>query len=90
MGRRSSRGLQGALISQTHSYQHELLFSLLLYESLKWQIWTNCVFVFQTFNMYYYESNNANLWFIKESQYVKIDTIAADESFTQVKNFTSV
>ncbi|KAG7248524.1 hypothetical protein CRUP_031024, partial [Coryphaenoides rupestris] len=36
-----------------------------------------------TFNMYYYESNNANLWFIKESQYVKIDTIAADESFTQ-------
>lgn len=34
--------------------------------------------------MYYYESNNANLWFIKESQYVKIDTIAADESFTQV------
>lgn len=42
-----------------------------------------CLFS-QTFNMYYYESNNANLWFIKESQYVKIDTIAADESFTQV------
>ncbi|XP_042285844.1 ephrin type-A receptor 4b isoform X1 [Thunnus maccoyii] len=38
----------------------------------------------ETFNMYYYESNNANLWFIKETQYVKIDTIAADESFTQV------
>uniref|UniRef100_A0A3B5A6B7 receptor protein-tyrosine kinase n=1 Tax=Stegastes partitus TaxID=144197 RepID=A0A3B5A6B7_9TELE len=38
----------------------------------------------ETFNMYYYESNNANLWFIKESQYAKIDTIAADESFTQV------
>ncbi|MGH0141918.1 UNVERIFIED_CONTAM: hypothetical protein FKN15_075120 [Acipenser sinensis] len=38
----------------------------------------------ETFNMYYYESNNSNLWFIKESQYVKIDTIAADESFTQV------
>uniref|UniRef100_A0A673AAT8 receptor protein-tyrosine kinase n=1 Tax=Sphaeramia orbicularis TaxID=375764 RepID=A0A673AAT8_9TELE len=38
----------------------------------------------ETFNMYYYESNNANLWFIKESQYMKIDTIAADESFTQV------
>lgn len=49
-----------------------------------------CVFVFQTFNMYYYESNNANLWFIKESQYVKIDTIAADESFTQVQNLTDV
>uniref|UniRef100_A0A3Q0S5P2 receptor protein-tyrosine kinase n=1 Tax=Amphilophus citrinellus TaxID=61819 RepID=A0A3Q0S5P2_AMPCI len=38
----------------------------------------------ETFNMYYFESNNANLWFIKESQYIKIDTIAADESFTQV------
>uniref|UniRef100_A0AAY4AFE8 receptor protein-tyrosine kinase n=1 Tax=Denticeps clupeoides TaxID=299321 RepID=A0AAY4AFE8_9TELE len=38
----------------------------------------------ETFNMFYYESNNPNLWFIKESQYVKIDTIAADESFTQV------
>ncbi|KAI7809919.1 putative ephrin type-A receptor 3-like [Triplophysa rosa] len=37
----------------------------------------------ETFNMYYYESNNPNLWFIKESQYIKIDTIAADESFTQ-------
>ncbi|XP_027004424.1 ephrin type-A receptor 4b isoform X2 [Tachysurus fulvidraco] len=37
----------------------------------------------ETFNMYYHESNNDNLWFIKESQYVKIDTIAADESFTQ-------
>lgn len=49
-----------------------------------------CLFVFQTFNMYYYESNNANLWFIKESQYVKIDTIAADESFTQVQNLTEV
>lgn len=45
---------------------------------------TEAVVIFQTFNMYYYESNNANLWFIKESQYVKIDTIAADESFTQV------
>ncbi|MBN3326769.1 EPHA3 protein, partial [Atractosteus spatula] len=38
----------------------------------------------ETFNMFYYESNNSNLWFIKESQYIKIDTIAADESFTQV------
>ncbi|XP_028650752.2 ephrin type-A receptor 4b isoform X1 [Erpetoichthys calabaricus] len=38
----------------------------------------------ETFNMYYYESNNSNLWIIKENQYVKIDTIAADESFTQV------
>lgn len=46
------------------------------------------MFLLQTFNMYYYESNNANLWFIKESQYVKIDTIAADESFTQVWTHT--
>ncbi|XP_041419444.1 ephrin type-A receptor 3 isoform X2 [Xenopus laevis] len=38
----------------------------------------------ETFNMYYYESNNSNLKFIKENQYIKIDTIAADESFTQV------
>lgn len=38
--------------------------------------------------MFYYESNNANLWFIKESQYIKIDTIAADESFTQVSENT--
>ncbi|XP_072896911.1 ephrin type-A receptor 4b isoform X2 [Hemitrygon akajei] len=38
----------------------------------------------ETFNIYYYESNNNNLWYIKESQYIKIDTIAADESFTQV------
>ncbi|XP_062849867.1 ephrin type-A receptor 4b isoform X2 [Trichomycterus rosablanca] len=37
----------------------------------------------ETFNVYYHESNNDNLWFIRESQYVKIDTIAADESFTQ-------
>ena len=44
--------------------------------------------VSQTFNMFYYESNNANLWFIKESQYIKIDTIAADESFTQVSGNT--
>lgn len=40
--------------------------------------------------MYYYESNNANLWFIKESQYGKIDTIAADESFTQVWTNTNI
>ncbi|XP_073722059.1 ephrin type-A receptor 3-like [Misgurnus anguillicaudatus] len=40
----------------------------------------------ETFNVYYHESNNAvtaPLRHIRESQYVKIDTIAADESFTQ-------
>ena len=46
------------------------------------------VLFIQTFNMFYYESSNANLWFIKESQYIKIDTIAADESFTQVSGNT--
>ena len=39
----------------------------------------------ETFNMYYFESNNPSLWYIKESQYVKIDTIAADESFSKVE-----
>ncbi|XP_048845636.1 ephrin type-A receptor 4b isoform X1 [Brienomyrus brachyistius] len=38
----------------------------------------------ETFNMYYYESNSANLRHVRESQFIKIDTIAADESFTQV------
>ncbi|XP_068136484.1 ephrin type-A receptor 3-like isoform X2 [Hyperolius riggenbachi] len=39
----------------------------------------------ETFNMYYYESNhNNNMLHIHESQFIKIDTIAADESFTQV------
>uniref|UniRef100_A0A8B9GUB9 receptor protein-tyrosine kinase n=1 Tax=Astyanax mexicanus TaxID=7994 RepID=A0A8B9GUB9_ASTMX len=40
----------------------------------------------ETFNVYYHESNSATpppLRHIRESQYVKIDTIAADESFTQ-------
>ncbi|TKC36917.1 hypothetical protein EI555_011885, partial [Monodon monoceros] len=37
----------------------------------------------ETFNMYYFESdeNGRN---IKENQYIKIDTIAADESFTEL------
>ncbi|XP_040283938.1 ephrin type-A receptor 4 [Bufo bufo] len=38
----------------------------------------------ETFNLYYYESNNDKERYIRETQYVKIDTIAADESFTQV------
>ncbi|XP_030625877.1 ephrin type-A receptor 3 [Chanos chanos] len=40
----------------------------------------------ETFNVYYHESNSAvaaPLRHIRESQYIKIDTIAADESFTQ-------
>ncbi|KAG9494545.1 hypothetical protein GDO78_002065 [Eleutherodactylus coqui] len=38
----------------------------------------------ETFNMYYFESNYGNLQHIPENQFIKIDTIAADESFTQV------
>ncbi|XP_078068784.1 ephrin type-A receptor 7 isoform X3 [Mustelus asterias] len=37
----------------------------------------------ETFNLYYFESDSDVGWNIKESQYLKIDTIAADESFTQ-------
>uniref|UniRef100_A0A3B5L7C3 receptor protein-tyrosine kinase n=1 Tax=Xiphophorus couchianus TaxID=32473 RepID=A0A3B5L7C3_9TELE len=35
----------------------------------------------ETFNMYYYETDDRVL---KESRYIKIDTIAADESFTEL------
>lgn len=38
----------------------------------------------ETFNLYYYESNNDKERYIRENQFGKIDTIAADESFTQV------
>ncbi|KAJ8389579.1 hypothetical protein AAFF_G00118160 [Aldrovandia affinis] len=38
----------------------------------------------ETFNFYYYESNNDKERYIRESQFAKIDTVAADESFTQV------
>uniref|UniRef100_A0A8D3EEJ7 receptor protein-tyrosine kinase n=1 Tax=Scophthalmus maximus TaxID=52904 RepID=A0A8D3EEJ7_SCOMX len=34
----------------------------------------------ETFNMYYYETDGV----LKESRYIKIDTIAADESFTEL------
>ncbi|XP_023646310.2 ephrin type-A receptor 3-like [Paramormyrops kingsleyae] len=37
----------------------------------------------ETFNLYYHESDNGGLRHVRESQYTKIDTIAADESFTQ-------
>ncbi|XP_053463653.1 ephrin type-A receptor 5 isoform X5 [Nycticebus coucang] len=38
----------------------------------------------ETFNMYYFESDDAQGRNLKENQYVKIDTIAADESFTEL------
>ncbi|KAF2979590.1 hypothetical protein EK904_005646 [Melospiza melodia maxima] len=37
----------------------------------------------ETFNLYYYETDYDTGRSIRENQYVKIDTIAADESFTQ-------
>ncbi|XP_050006244.1 ephrin type-A receptor 5 isoform X9 [Alexandromys fortis] len=38
----------------------------------------------ETFNMYYFESDDENGRKVKENQYIKIDTIAADESFTEL------
>ncbi|KAK2502459.1 hypothetical protein MC885_003104, partial [Smutsia gigantea] len=39
----------------------------------------------ETFNLYYYETDYDTGRNIRENLYVKIDTIAADESFTQVE-----
>ncbi|KAI6069977.1 Receptor protein-tyrosine kinase [Aix galericulata] len=38
----------------------------------------------ETFNMYYFESDDEDGRNIRENQYIKIDTIAADESFTEL------
>ncbi|CAL9688863.1 unnamed protein product [Knipowitschia caucasica] len=38
----------------------------------------------ETFNLYYHESNDDKESYIKESSFTKVDTVAADESFTQV------
>ncbi|KAG7254462.1 hypothetical protein CRUP_018827, partial [Coryphaenoides rupestris] len=38
----------------------------------------------ETFNLYYHESNDDREGYIKESSFTKVDTVAADESFTQV------
>uniref|UniRef100_A0A3Q3KP55 receptor protein-tyrosine kinase n=1 Tax=Monopterus albus TaxID=43700 RepID=A0A3Q3KP55_MONAL len=38
----------------------------------------------ETFNLYYHESNEDRDSYIKESNFIKVDTVAADESFTQV------
>uniref|UniRef100_A0A7N6A271 receptor protein-tyrosine kinase n=1 Tax=Anabas testudineus TaxID=64144 RepID=A0A7N6A271_ANATE len=38
----------------------------------------------ETFNLYYHESNEDKDSYIKESSFIKVDTVAADESFTQV------
>lgn len=38
----------------------------------------------ETFNLYYHESNDDRESYIKEGSFIKVDTVAADESFTQV------
>uniref|UniRef100_A0A8D0DTV5 receptor protein-tyrosine kinase n=2 Tax=Salvator merianae TaxID=96440 RepID=A0A8D0DTV5_SALMN len=38
----------------------------------------------ETFNMYYFESDDEDGRNVRENQYIKIDTIAADESFTEL------
>ncbi|XP_071778192.1 ephrin type-A receptor 4-A-like isoform X2 [Centroberyx gerrardi] len=38
----------------------------------------------ETFNLYYHESNDDRESYIRESSFIKVDTVAADESFTQV------
>nr|XP_060637390.1 ephrin type-A receptor 5 isoform X6 [Anolis sagrei ordinatus] len=38
----------------------------------------------ETFNMYYFETDDKDGRNVKENQYIKIDTIAADESFTEL------
>lgn len=38
----------------------------------------------ETFNVYYFESSEEDSRNIRENQYIKIDTIAADESFTEL------
>lgn len=38
----------------------------------------------ETFNLYYHESNDDREGYIREGSFIKVDTVAADESFTQV------
>uniref|UniRef100_A0A8C4QYL2 receptor protein-tyrosine kinase n=3 Tax=Eptatretus burgeri TaxID=7764 RepID=A0A8C4QYL2_EPTBU len=38
----------------------------------------------ETFNLFYQESDNEKLPYIRVSDYIKVDTIAADESFTEI------
>ncbi|XP_069745522.1 ephrin type-A receptor 6 [Narcine bancroftii] len=58
----------------------ELKFTLRDCNSIPWVLGT-CK---ETFNLYYMESNESHGIKFKQSQYTKIDTIAADESFTQM------
>ncbi|XP_060689512.1 ephrin type-A receptor 6 isoform X2 [Hemiscyllium ocellatum] len=58
----------------------ELKFTLRDCNSIPWVLGT-CK---ETFNLYYMESNESHGVKFKQNQYTKIDTIAADESFTQM------
>ncbi|XP_056145626.1 ephrin type-A receptor 6-like isoform X1 [Lampris incognitus] len=58
----------------------ELRFTLRDCNSIPWVLGT-CK---ETFNLFYYETDDAHSVTFKPSQYTKIDTIAADESFTQM------
>ncbi|XP_013208553.2 ephrin type-A receptor 6 isoform X2 [Microtus ochrogaster] len=58
----------------------EMKFTLRDCNSIPWVLGT-CK---ETFNLYYIESDESHGTKFKPSQYVKIDTIAADESFTQM------
>lgn len=58
----------------------EMKFTLRDCNSIPWVVGT-CK---ETFNLYYMESDDAHVVKFKPSQYSKIDTIAADESFTQM------
>ncbi|XP_060028080.1 ephrin type-A receptor 6 isoform X2 [Erinaceus europaeus] len=58
----------------------EMKFTLRDCNSIPWVLGT-CK---ETFNLYYVESDETNGMKFKPSQYIKIDTIAADESFTQM------
>ncbi|XP_031220057.1 ephrin type-A receptor 6 isoform X4 [Mastomys coucha] len=58
----------------------EMKFTLRDCNSIPWVLGT-CK---ETFNLYYIESDESHWTKFKPSQYIKIDTIAADESFTQM------
>ncbi|XP_060226584.1 ephrin type-A receptor 6 isoform X4 [Meriones unguiculatus] len=58
----------------------EMKFTLRDCNSIPWVLGT-CK---ETFNLYYIESDESHGAKFKPSQYIKIDTIAADESFTQM------
>uniref|UniRef100_A0A8C5LSL9 receptor protein-tyrosine kinase n=1 Tax=Leptobrachium leishanense TaxID=445787 RepID=A0A8C5LSL9_9ANUR len=58
----------------------EMKFTLRDCNSIPWVVGT-CK---ETFNLYYMESEDAHAVKFKPTQYSKIDTIAADESFTQM------